>query len=114
MPSEASNLRRPSCPCGMRCSAWSPSSMIVVSHSCRERHLSRLRGYKTSWNMRADYRAAAGGYFAGGTQTPCPKRGKRRNILSMSEDPTKDIGEKKYDTRPILENLLREVRGGFA
>jgi septal ring factor EnvC (AmiA/AmiB activator) len=31
----------------------------------------------------------------------------------MSEDPTKDLGE-KYDTRPMLENLLREMREGFA
>ena len=30
----------------------------------------------------------------------------------MSEDPTKDIGQ-KYDTRPTLETLLEEVRAGF-
>ena len=30
----------------------------------------------------------------------------------MSEDPTKDIGQ-KYDTRPILETLLTEMREGF-
>lgn len=31
----------------------------------------------------------------------------------MSEDPTKDIGE-KYDTKPTIETLLEEVRTGFA
>lgn len=30
----------------------------------------------------------------------------------MSEEPTKDIGQ-KYDTRPILENILTEMRSGF-
>jgi len=30
----------------------------------------------------------------------------------MSEDPTQDIGE-KYDTRPILKDLLAEMRAGF-
>lgn len=36
-----------------------------------------------------------------------------RNILSMSEDPTKDLGQ-KYDTQPTIETvvqMLREMRG---
>lgn len=31
----------------------------------------------------------------------------------MSEDPTQNL-EQRYDTRPILENLLAEIREGFA
>jgi peptidoglycan hydrolase CwlO-like protein len=31
----------------------------------------------------------------------------------MSEDPTKDIGQ-KYETNPTLETILKEMRAGFA
>ena len=33
-------------------------------------------------------------------------------IGGMSDDPTRNL-EQRYDTRPILENLLSEMRGGF-
>jgi hypothetical protein len=31
----------------------------------------------------------------------------------MSEEPTENL-EQKYDTRPMLETILREMRAGFA
>ncbi len=32
--------------------------------------------------------------------------------LRMSEDPTQNL-EEKYDTRPMMEKILSEVRAGF-